>query len=297
MSELGLERLEARWMKLKLLYWRRILVMEDDRITKRLAMEGVDQLVSGKDGGNRWAAGMKGMLEEVGLRGYWENRLGPVRMVKESWKSVVYEAVEQVMLKRRREGLGLSFSGARYDRIRYWGRIPPVKARARAEINRSAHRSVPRFLDEWMSHRGPCRLKLAFRSGTFPTVGRLTSMGALEDTRSRCLMCGRQSKETIEHIILECEAYAESRGILEEATRKIVSRHRPEVLTALLGGSKAIRMQLWLGDWRDVDLNRFMDRKVKIFLRKVWRKRRPLARVLDQMLGRQDCNFLEGKVG
>ena len=139
---------------------------------------------------NRWAHGMRNMLEEYGLLDYWEDQMAVVWLSKEGWREVVYAGVDQIMLSNFNEGFENTRSGWRYNRLRYWGRIPAKNARSKADIGRPAHRCVPRYLDEWMTHRGTCRLKLACRTGTLPTVGRLANMGCLEDLGEVCLMCG-----------------------------------------------------------------------------------------------------------
>ena len=48
-----------------------------------------------------------------------------------------------------------------------------------------------------------------------------------------------------------------------------------------MGGSREVRLYLWIGDWEFVDQERLMDRKAKTLLRSIWRRRRPLTKALD----------------
>ena len=268
--------------------------MNDARITKNIVMKGAE-LVDRNRGESRWAKGTKTLLQETGLDRFWEDKAGVLWLDKEAWKMEVYEAVELLMLKKRREGLETTISGSRYNQLRFWGRIPHKEARTRAEINRLAHRVVPRYLEEWSSHRGSCRLKMAFRTGTFPTLEKIAAMRYPGGLGKICLMCDKNCKESIEHIILECEAYESSRKTLEDATEEFILRFRPEWKSAFLGGSKEIRCLLWLGDLSLAKQNAFMDRKVKNFLRKLWRTRRPLTKLIDRATGREDWKYLNGK--
>ena len=75
------------------------------------------------------------------------------------------------------------------------------------------------------------------------------------------------------------------------ASHELVERFRPDMMAVWLGGSRETRLHFWLGDWRNVEHGRLMDRKVKIFLRKMWRIRRPLTGALDRALARSDTKL------
>ena len=72
-SEMGLERLQSRWEKLRLGYWRRINVASDDRNLKSLAM--LRKFHLGHKGGTfatgGYMQGTRNLLEKRGIGRHW----------------------------------------------------------------------------------------------------------------------------------------------------------------------------------------------------------------------------------
>jgi hypothetical protein len=129
-AELGLEKLESRWEKLRLGYWRRLQVAQPNRALVAIARARRWQCMWGGAGMGRlsWMVGTRQLLQDRGMVEYWSDPVLCARLSKEQWKTMVYDRVEAHYEEERRSEAALLPSLTRYVKVKSWKRMDVNRA-------------------------------------------------------------------------------------------------------------------------------------------------------------------------
>lgn len=281
-AELGMERMQSRWAKLRLGYWRRLLIASPERLLRRLTILRIVHAEQGGRIAQGWMVGTRKMLETCGLGQFWLDPAAVSRMAKEDWKKMVAEAVEGVEDKERERRLGAMSSeeSGRYQRCKKWGRVTKEEAAFSGEKGRRGARVHERYLDDYRDGVGR-KLKMLCRAGCLPVLDRVGRETGWPDTLRTCMLCGTEP-ETIQHLLVTCPAHA---------------RHRDSLVARVYegaGGAWVDYESLSPNDQCDLLLGRStgvavlddkIDRLVKRFVRKAWAGRGRVVEAVEVATG------------
>lgn len=274
-AELGLEKLEARWQKLRLGYWRRIQNADRRRLLRTVSEVRRGQVLANA-GQRSWMWGSRRLLQEMQLSRYWYDPDEVVRHSKLAWKRIVYRQVEQEQEHERRRRMEGSLSMETYLKVKNWNRMDSQRAQFEGEIGKLGALVCERYLDGVEEKTG-CKLKLMCRVGCLPVLQRVAWENKWDPGWARCMMCDSGRAEDIQHFMLECKAYKRHR----EWMMSRVAAHAPvetdERMAALLGARMASRK-----------VEDKIDHAVQRFLKKAWRVRKTLTKAINRELGRRD---------
>jgi hypothetical protein len=287
-AEMGMEKLSARWEKLRLGYWRRLNVASADRTLSALASLRRKHVIwdqkGSKDG---WMGSTRSLLKKHGMLSHWFDPSLCVDQCKDEWKDIVYEAVESKEGEVLRQRLS-SMSGeavARYARIKHWGTVTEEFAAFAGEVGRRGALVPEPYLDDRSESVGR-RLKLMCRLGCLPTMDRVAREEKLPPSEGRCRLCAEGEVEDLQHLLLSCPAHNRPRAkmvahverTLGDAVGVTFDKLSPADQTDLLLGKST-------GDARtDTRVNACVTR----YLKKAWRGRKHLTSALNKTLGRED---------
>jgi hypothetical protein len=123
-AELGLEKLTARWRKIRLGYWRRLHVTNPHTTLhslvslRRWKVEWTSPIFN-----NGWMGKTKKMMQQVGLSHEWYDPNACCRVEKKAWKTAIYELVEESETAATISRLSnmSSHHAARFLRSKNWG--------------------------------------------------------------------------------------------------------------------------------------------------------------------------------
>jgi hypothetical protein len=302
-AELGLETLEARREKLRLGYWRRIFVANQNRVLVLVARLRRQEVIAGRrEAHTSWMWGTRRLLIARDLREQWEDpelcfcvRQGPAHykeQMKCRWKKLCHSVVEEHQDDERETRMAAMPSMARYCRVKRWNELPKDLAVMQSESGQRGMLVPERYLDD-VSERLACHLKMLCRAGCLPTIARVCK--ELRDVRkiplggewARCRMCNSGDIEDIEHIVLYCAAYATQRewmyGKAAEACRvwagigRFAAAPACDKLDLLLGRSTG-----------SAESDDNIDHAFKRFLKRAWRRRARLTRAINEAFNRSD---------
>ena len=287
-AELGMERLESRWEKLRLGYWRRIHVANPDRTFSGLAKLRIKHFNWGR-AHSGWMKGTNELLTARGMASHWADPSLCTERCKGDWKDEVYEAVEAAQQRDVHQRLAgmIGESASRYSRIKQWGRIEPEFARFSGEIGRRGALVSEPYLDGREEPIG-CKLKLMCRMGCLPTLHRVAREQSWPAHLAVCMMCNSGEIENMQHMINDCAAYATHRSKMLGGIRTAASR-ATGVDEAQGHWGPHIDIDLLLG--KSTGSNRIdsiVDKSVQRFMKKAWRTRSGLTEALNTVLDRQD---------
>jgi len=287
-SEMGMEKLSARWEKLRLGYWQRLNKATDDRTLAVVTSLRRKHLNWGnKSAEAGWMGTTRDMLVRLGLHQHWTSPHICVWKSKEAWKELVYEAVEDAegAALRRRLDCMRGAAAARYGRLKDWGPVSKEFAVFSGEVGRRGALVPEPYLDDRTEPVGR-RLKLMCRLGCLPTMERVTREERLQPTQARCRLCDAGEREDMHHLILSCPAHHRHRSKMVAAVSAAADQpigcdfaelDRDSQLEYLLGKSTGIARV-------DDQINRHFTR----FLKKAWRGRSWLTADVNEKLGRED---------
>jgi hypothetical protein len=279
-AELGMEKLTSRWKKLRLGYWRRLLVTAP-RTTLHAVVSlrkwQVDWAPPAFDNG--WMGKTKNLLEEGGLSEFWSDPGLCCVLSKHQWKKLVYDSVEERETTDTKNRLAAMNSGhvARFLRSKCWEKVGKDFACFKGEVSRRGALVPEPYLDDRVELIGR-RLKLMCRAGCLPVLKRVAREAKLPPVHGTCKMCNSGNIEDIEHFVLECEAYSKQRSkMLENVHFGSSCQTESDRLDVLLGKST--------GTSKTDDT---IDMAVKRFLKKAWRARKWLVLTTNRILDRND---------
>jgi hypothetical protein len=123
-AETGCERLEDRWAKLKMGYWRRLFSAKPDRLLRVVATFRHQELVRSGSygfGSKGWMPTAKAALSRAGLADYWDDPRRAARVSVHAWRERVYQAVEAASDADRATRMEGMPSVQVYNNIKDWG--------------------------------------------------------------------------------------------------------------------------------------------------------------------------------
>ena len=289
-TEMGLEKLAARWEKLRLGYWRKIQAARPGRLLTKVARMRMGQVRWGMSrlGELSWMKGTRSLLTSRGLARYWYDPARAKAKTKERWKKLVYLQVEEHFEQERDKRSRGLVSLARYNSIKHWGPMDTDRAQFVGEVGRHGALVVERYLDDVKDGLGR-QLKLMCRADCLPVLSRVTWELGISVFNAKCMMCNTGHTEDVKHLLLQCPAYQRQRErMMETAERAFAGAgfsdlSESERVCALLGaraGSCAAEDRV--------------DVMVKRFLRKAWKIRGRVTRAVNDEFGRQDLVWAKG---
>lgn len=290
-AEAGCERLEDRWAKLKMGYWRHLFSAKPDRLLRVVAAFRHQELVrSGGPGfGSRgWMKTAKAALSNAGLADYWDD---PRRAAREStcaWREQVYHAVEAVSDANRAARMGAMPSVQVYNRIKEWGTNTKDYSFSTGEEGRLGHLVPERYLDDRTYLKGT-RLKLLCRLSCLPVMDRVgREVKPKWPKHSRvCFACGSGAVEDVHHFIMACPCYAAKRADLIARVGLILSHSACNLTaSAFAGMGSQAQCEVILGRRiGDPIAEDRIDAVVKRYLTKTWNLRAGVTAKINAVLG------------
>jgi hypothetical protein len=222
-GEMGWWTLEARRDQLRLGFWRRLVLMDDSRLTKQMYKQC-------KKREGAWAKITQATLEKLGLGHRWETEDVPESKLE--WKKVCKEALQLREERKWQEELEASPKLDTYRIFKKKLEMEPYLQQT--ELNLRAR------LMRW----GLARIRTGSNELQVDK-GRQIRPHVPRDERV-CLVCNNGTVEDEAHFLLQCEAYASLRDTLQASIAKIPGRftdvklssaNKVEALKTLLGGN------------------------------------------------------------
>jgi hypothetical protein len=290
-AETGCERLEDRWAKLKMGYWRRLFDAEPDRLLHIVAtFRHREHVISGGQGyGSKgWMPTAKVVLSAAGLTDYWDDPQKAARECDHSWKARVYRAVETVADSNRAARMAGMPSVQTYNKIKEWGPNDKAYCFSVGEEGRPGRLVPERFLDDRTCLKGT-RLKLLCRLNCLPVMDRVGREAKPKwPKQSRvCFACGSDTVENIHHFIMDCPRYTAKRTGLATQVRRILARSTGDLTAtafAEMGSSAQCEVLLGRRIGDPVAEDR-IDAAVKRYLTKTWNMRADVTARINAVLG------------
>jgi hypothetical protein len=274
-AELGIEKLTARWDKLRLGYWHKLQTAKPDRAVAKV-LEWRRRRLSRPGGASMgWLQTSQAVFEKYGMATELNDPQSGKN--KEEWKRKCYAAVDKKETKEARERLAqmnpdLQLYGSK---LKCWDPTPRPYAAYEGEVGRLGGRVVERYLDGWSESLGT-KLKQLCRGGLLPTLSRVGRQRGWTEDMQICQMCPQGVRETQRHVLMECDRYqrcrqkADSTGLLAGTT--------PEMRYAMVLGLRS----------GDAATDALIDSVSKRMLKEIWNERRALTQSVNEILGRQD---------
>ena len=287
-AELGLEKLESRWEKLRLGYWRKIQSAKPERILSIIARLREQQVrtSTGRAGKLSWVRGTRELLMKRNLTQYW---LAPSEcyeeMSREQWKVIVYREVEDWFESEREERMSKMSSAEMYVDVKEWQEMDRQRAEFRGEVGKKGALVSERYLDD-VEERLGTHLKLLCRAGCLPVLRKVAVEARASQNIAVCLQCDSGEREDMEHFVFDCKAY---------------KRHRERLMTKVTEWFRIGTGREWGGETRQEQMKVLMGKRIggrvlednvdhamKRYLKKAWRERRGVTRAVNEEFGRED---------
>ena len=174
-AEVGCERIEDRWSKLRLGYWRRIYTAPRGRLLRDL-IDFRRREWMGSDGRGwgtmGWVGTVKQSLDSHGLTQFWNEPDSSSAVEKSDWKMMVYGVVNRESDSVRAENLTRKSSSVNYINIKHWGVNTAEYSFSSGETGRLGQHVPERYLDDRANLKGT-RLKMLSRLGCLPLMHRV----------------------------------------------------------------------------------------------------------------------------
>lgn len=286
-AELGLERLSARWDKLRLGYWHKLCTAGGNRALSKVVAWRRQHIppATAQPQGSGWMQTSWKMLEKYGLIDEW--RRPDSGTIKRRWKHLCYSAVdsaEELAARKRMQSHGMSM--VRYEgRLKEWGETPARYAAYAGEVERRGSCVMERYLDAWDDAQGT-KLKLLCRGGLMPLLSNVGRDNGWTQDMTRCQLCEGGEAETLEHFLLSCARYDKHRRRAIAGICRATGEARPsqDMLRDLMLGKRT----------GSADADARIDVIARQFLREAWHERRCLTRTISEMTGRADITRHRG---
>jgi hypothetical protein len=279
MAEVGCERLQDRWTKLRLGYWRRVFVAPNGRLLRDVVEFRRRECVTsgGKGWGSKgWMPTMKATLNQHGLGEYWSNPAAAATMPKPVWKDAVYAAVDASADVDRAAAFSSKPSTAAYIDLKEWGPNPLNYSFSEGESGKLGQHVPERYLDDRRNLKGT-RLKMLCRLGCLPLMNRVGREARPPWPREyrTCALCCAGKIEDVHHFVMECPRYASKRtALLKQACRELAgskgSVNATDFANMDAKGQLAVLLGRRISDPATEDR---LDRSVKRYLSKCWNLR------------------------
>ena len=290
-AEAGCERLEDRWAKLKLGYWRRLFSAKPDRLLRVVAAFRHQEFVrSGGAGfGSRgWMTTAKAALTCAGLADYWDDPRGAARESVYEWRERVYQAVEAVSDTNRAVRMEGMPSVQAYNRIKHWGTNTMDYSFSTGEEGRLGRLVPERYLDDRTYLKGT-RLKLLCRLNCLPVMDRVGRevRPKWQKHERVCFACGSGTVEDIHHFVMDCPCYEAKRADMIAQVGRILVRSACSLTApAFAGMDSQAQCEVILGRRiGDPIAEDRIDAVVKRYLTKTWNLRAGVTARINAVLG------------
>jgi hypothetical protein len=290
-AEAGCERLEDRWAKLKMGYWRHLFSAKPDRLLRVVAAFRHQELVrsGGLGFGSRgWMATAKAALAGAGLTGYWDDPRKAARESPHTWRERAYHAVEANSDTNRAARMEGMPSARVYKRIKEWGINTKEYSFSAGEEGRLGSLVPERYLDDRAYLKGT-RLKLLCRLSCLPVMDRVG-----REVRPKwpkhdrvCFACGSGAVEDVHHFIMDCPCYEAKRASMIARVGLILSRSTSNLSApAFAGMDSQAQCEVILGRRiGDPIAEDRIDAVVKRYLTKAWNLRAGVTARINAVLG------------
>jgi hypothetical protein len=227
LAEVGLERIQARWAKLRIGYWRRIFAADKARL---LYVVGTarwrEQQIGGPGAHTGWMRGTQHMFHTYNISHWWAVPTGCRAISTGNWQSIAHKAVNIREEGERATRLShLPSLGMYNNHIKDWANVSAVHAVFSGEIGRNGALVPEPYLDDRSAH-GATLVKLLCRGnclGLLDKIGRERGWGKLSRV---CPMCDLAAIESVPHFILHCPHYAKARCRMLCAIKRLLSQGR-----------------------------------------------------------------------
>ena len=290
-AELGMERMQSRWAKLRLGYWRRIHKAPPDRLLSWLArLRKMHVSWGGQFSANAWMTGTKRMMEKYGLERFWLHPALATLVSKEDWKERVAEEVERHEDAQREERAKSmsSVASARYQKIKGWARVSEDAAKFTGEIGRRGALVPGGYLDDHLEPVGR-KLKMCCRAGCLPVLDRVGRAEEWAPQVRKCMLCDTGEIETVQHLILSCPTHQHHRetmlgGVSRAYKHSMVTQQNDDVDFGILDSNS--QCNILLGESTGLPImDTRIDALFKRFIKKAWRNRKRVTRAVHEVLG------------
>ena len=287
-AEMGCERLQDRWTKLRLGYWRRLFKTPRGRLLRDIAEFRMQEWITSEGkgwGSNGWMVTAKKCLDSHGLEAYWKNPCNITR--KESWKKTTYAAVDAASDAYRSTNLSTKASAKAFIDIKSWDPNPEEYSFSVGEVNKLGQHVPERYLDDRRNLKGT-RLKLLCRLGCLPLmdrVGREAKPSWPAELRT-CMACNLGKIEDTHHFVMECPKYENKRlAMLKQIIRELTKCTGHATAVSFAGMNSHAQLAVLLGKRiSDPKTEDRIDRNMKRFLSKCWNLRSGVTDAVNDAL-------------
>ena len=289
-AEAGCERLQDRWAKLRLGYWRRVFVAPNGRLLRDIVEFRRHEWIASKGrgwGSRGWMRTIKASLDKHGLGVYWDNPAAAAAKSKEEWKDIVYAAVDSSANSDRSATLSSKTSATDYIGLKEWGPNPVNYSFSGGESGKLGQHVPERYLDDRNNLKGT-RLKMLCRLGCLPLMNRVGREARPPWPREyrTCAACCTGKIEDVHHFVMDCPRYATKRTALLQQTVRELTRSNGNV-TGIGFASMTAKNQLAVLLGRrisDPTAEDRLDRSVKRYLSKCWNLRGGVTGAINDAL-------------
>jgi hypothetical protein len=187
-------------------------------------------------------------------------------------------------LKGRRARTSRSLT--RYLEIKDWSVVDKQRAKYAGEVGRLGALVPESYLDD-VDDRFGLKLKILCRVGCLPVLATVTSELGLSMEHARCMLCETDETEDVNHLLLRCPAHQAQRAKMMSTATAAVARGGAHA--SMRGLDEEMQVRVLLGaSTGDKRVDAAIDRAVKRFLRKAWRRRRKVSEAINEEFGRID---------
>jgi hypothetical protein len=228
LGELGWWSMEARRDMLRLLFWRRLVIMSEARVTKKIFRQGKQGYAQGKDGVRKgWGVDTKRVFEKYGIGERFDSE--EVCKTKQEWKELIKGIIHGFEESRWRKAVESAPKLRTYKIFKKSLRMEHyLRVGGNGKNDRWRRKELARI------RTGSNRLRV--------DTGR-RSKQRLEAADRTCLVCNGPEVEDETHFLLECQAHAGLRERLEESVEEICGKK-----VTLSSGNKVEALEMLLGE-------------------------------------------------
>jgi hypothetical protein len=224
-AELGVERLTARWEKLKLGYWKRLNDAAHSRALSAILRYRTAQVNANNRvlGSRSLFTSSRALLAKHSLQTYWDNPPKNGRCSKLAWREICYEAVESTEDSLRSDRMFHLSSMDYYRDVKHWGINDKEHSVFSGEFERRGYRVPEPYLDDHTFPREVTRLKLLSRCNGLPLMVRVGRERGWPKDSCVCFACGDGDLEDTSHFFMHCPLYEDLRENLFAGIQRMVT--------------------------------------------------------------------------
>ena len=293
-AEVGCERIQDRWTKLKLGYWRRVFSAPPTRLLRVVATFRHRERVAGAGGlGSRgWMRTAETAFARCGMQDQWQDTGACTTMDVDAWKTKVCDAVDSHSDNCRITRMNTMSAASDYLGIKDWGRNTEPYSFSSGEIDRIGQHVPERYLDDRTNLKGT-RLKALCRLACLPVMDRV---GREARTHGKacpwpkaervCFACGTNQVEDVKHFVLACPLYTGPRARLLNRIASVLLKSTGQLAADAFNNlDDQSKLHVVLGKRiGDAATEDFIDRAVKKFLAKCWTARQGITDTIHTIM-------------